>query len=249
MRSHADPRTSGSQARVVTLVQAHAWCGRSMLAVNLAAVTGEASPSGSCDRADKAVVCADVSASHEVTVWSQCLPDDEVPFGFVRTRSKLGILPSLVDSPDVTTVFVDVPDLEPSGPTPGDPYAFDQAALDEVLELTDLALVPVTTEPSSRTAAEDLIGQLLAPRGIPFLIVLNRWDPGKDPDELLVQATYDWCHDLKYPYAPQPVRHYKVHSRNGEKGRTVLEYDPSQPAFKAREDVFQLALSIEQFLR
>ncbi|MFF1401294.1 hypothetical protein ACFVZD_47365 [Streptomyces sp. NPDC058287] len=64
-----------------------------------------------------------------------------------------------------------------------------------------------------------------------------------------VLKTQEWYRDCTYPAAPHPVRSDKGHAHNREKARTVLNNAPTQPAPRSHEDLFQLALTIEQILR
>ncbi|MFB7715759.1 hypothetical protein [Streptomyces sp. NPDC056105] len=95
-------------------------------------------------------------------------------------------------------------------------------------------------------AAEAVLEQVLFPRDVRFLVLLNLGPAGTDQDCVQGLETQEWRRDCPYPSVPHPVRSYKAHGHNREKARTVLEYAPNtQPASRSREDFFQLALTIE----
>jgi chromosome partitioning protein len=146
-------------------------------------------------------------------------------------------------------------ETDPDAPMDADPLGSGNTAkaMEEVLSLTDLAIVPITPEWLTHRPAEFTIERVLKPRGVKFLVVINMWDSGNDreredgtrPER---DKLRDWCKQRNYPHATVAIRRYKIHSKAPEDGLTVIQYPESGTALRAREDFYKLALTVEQAL-
>lgn len=245
------------RARVVTLFQQKGGSGKSTLAVNLAAVSGQNNPPLNADDPCP-VVAAGIDRQGSLEDWAARVPEERLPFDYVVTKGRLGEIPDLVQDSAVRRIFVDTPgfvETDPDAPMDADPLGSGPTAkaLEEVLDLTDLALVPLTPEWLTHRPAEFTIERVLKPRGVKFLVVINMWDSGSDrinaegirPE---LEKLRDWCHKRGYPYAAQAIRRYKIHSKAPEDGLTVIQYPESGTSLRAREDFYKLALTVEQAL-
>ncbi|MFF1358712.1 ParA family protein [Streptomyces sp. NPDC058297] len=247
---------SASDAKVITLVQQKGGSGKSTLAVNLAAVSGQNNPPAQAD-APCPVVAAGIDRQGSLEDWSARVPEDRLPFDYVVTKGKLGEIPDLVQDPDVRRIFVDTPgfmETDPDAPMDADPLGSGNTAkaMEEVLEVTNLAVVPLTPEFLTHRPAEFTIERVLKPRKVPFLVVINMWDSGNDRERDGVRPELEklrkWCRDRGYPFAATAIRRYKIHSKAPEDGLTVIQYPESGTSLRAREDFYKLALTIEQAL-
>lgn len=249
-------QTDTARAKVVTLVQQKGGSGKSTLAVNLAAVSGQNNPPEKPD-APCPVVAAGIDRQGSLEDWSARVPEDRLPFDYVVTKGRIGEIPELVADPAVTRIFVDTPgfmETDPDAPLDADPLGTGNTAkaMEEVLQNTDLALVPLTPEWLTHRPAEFTIERVLKPRGVKFLVVINMWDSGNDREKDGIRPELeklrDWCRSRNYPFAAQAIRRYKIHSKAPEDGLTVIQYPESGTSLRAREDFYKLALSVEQAL-
>lgn len=242
------------RAKVITLIQQKGGAGKSTDVVNLAAVCGENNPPKNPD-ANCPVVAAGIDPQGSLEEWARKVDEELLPFDYVVTKGKLGEIPKLLEDPDVLRVFVDTPgfmDLDPDAEIDSlDPLGTGPAgdAMREILEYTDLALVPVVpVETLTHGPAEFTIERVLRPRGIPFRVVINNWDSGTDPKKNDLKEMRDWCDERGYPYMSQAIRRYKLHAKAPRQGLTVIQYPESGTALRAREDFYRLALGVEGLL-
>ncbi|MFP8886823.1 ParA family protein [Streptomyces mangrovi] len=246
--------TEQRRARVITLIQQKGGAGKSTIAVNLAAVSGDSTPPTSPD-APCPVVAAGIDPQGSLEGWARKVPEERLPFDYLVTKGRLGEIPKLLEDPDVLRVYVDTPgfvDLDPEADIDApDPLGSGPAgeAMREVLDHTDLALVPIVpVETLTHSPAEFTIERVLRPRNIPFRVVINNWDSGADRTKADLREMQKWCEDRGYPYMKQAVRRYKLHAKAPESGLTVIQYPESGTALRGREDFFKLALAVEGIL-
>jgi chromosome partitioning protein len=113
-----------------------------------------------------------------------------------------------------------------------------QAALDEC----DDVLVPMLPEPLCYDPTTRTIESVVAPRGIPYRVVVNSWDPRDGLPDL--QQTAQFIQRKGWPMCNTVIRRYKLHSRASAEGLVVTQYPRNRVAMEAREDFFRLALEM-----
>jgi chromosome partitioning protein len=111
-----------------------------------------------------------------------------------------------------------------------------QAALDEC----DDVLVPMLPEPLTYDPTARTIEAVIKPRGIPFRVVVNGWDPRDGVPDL--QQTAQYITRKGWPMCNTVIRRYKIHARASAEGLVVTQYPKNRVAMEAREDFFRLAL-------
>jgi chromosome partitioning protein len=242
--------TTTAGPKFVIVIQQKGGAGKSTITVNLAAVSGRSSVMQN-NIEDAAVIAAGIDPQGSLEAWADQVPEEALPFDYLVTRGKVGILTELKGNPNRRRVIVDTPgfmEIDPDAAWGDDPLGESRVAdaLREVLELAHLAIVPITPEWLSWAPAEFTIERILKPRNIPFIVVINLHDP-RDGDTALDKVK-KWIDDRGYRRTPDPIRKYKIHAHAAEDGLTVVEYKESGTALRAREDFMNLALCVEQAL-
>jgi chromosome partitioning protein len=221
--------------------------GKSTITVNLAAVIGENTQPNGPDE-DAPVVAAGIDPQGSMEKWADAVEEDDLPFDYLSTHGNNDLIPELKRDPLVRRIIVDCPgfmDVDAGAERSKDPLGHGAAAdaLRAVLDVADRAIVPINPEWLTYDPTEYTIERILRPRGIPFLVVVNKWDPRDGRDELdKVEA---WIDEHGYRRAPQPIRKYKIHTNAAERGLVVTQYAPSGTALRAREDFYKLALAVD----
>ncbi|MGV9823376.1 nucleotide-binding protein [Nocardia xishanensis] len=220
--------------------------GKSTITVNLAAVTADVLGGDSGDSEKTSPVAAvSIDPQGSAVWWAARL--DELPFHIVQAHDDLDGLRKLPQLPGIDHVYVDTPgwiDLSEDNEN-GDPLGRGEAAdaLRAVLDVVEFVLVPMTTEPLSFDPTAQTIRKVIEPRGLPYIVVINNWDPRDGTADL--DQTKEFVRANKWPLAKTVIRRYKIHARASADGLTVTEYPSNRVAMQAREDFYKLALELQ----
>jgi len=236
--------------------------GKSTIAVNLAAVIGENTPPNK-EGEDAPVVAAGVDPQGSMEGWAARVAEDALPFDYLSTKGNNTLLGQLKKDRLVRRIVVDCPgfmDVDADAERSRDPLGHGAAAdaLRAVLALADRAVVPINPEWLTFEPTEFTIERILKPNGIPFIVVINKYDPRNgrpvdprngragptDGDDDLTKVI-KWIDARGYARAPEPIRLYKIHRDAAEHGLVVTRYKSSGTAFRAREDFYKLALALD----
>lgn len=215
--------------------------GKSTLAMNLAAVKADVLTTPASGISPVLAVSIDPQGS---AVWWADRVDTvgELPFRIAQAHDDAEALRNLRHLPGVDHVVVDTPGWIGDEPGSTENGASGEA-LEAVLSSADLVIVPMLTAPLSFDPTARTISKVLEPRGIPFKVVINDWDPRDGKVDL--EQTQEFVRAQGWPLANTVVRHYKVHTRAAAEGRVVTEYPPNRVALQAREDFQRLCLELE----
>jgi chromosome partitioning protein len=118
----------------------------------------------------------------------------------------------------------------------------DERILAAALDECDDVLVPMLPEPLAYDPTARTIDQVIIPRGMPFRVVVNGWDPRDGMPDL--QQTAQYIHRKRWPSCNTVIRRYKIHTRASAEGLVVTQYPKNRVAMEAREDFFRLALEL-----
>ncbi|MFJ2774607.1 hypothetical protein [Streptomyces sp. NPDC087300] len=226
-------------ARIHVLFARKGGVGKSFLAIAIATVCAEIlgpNPDGS---AKVAVASADPQGT---SLW-RAAQLTSVPFDTIDISDDLENIHRLKDLP-YSNIFVDTP-----GWTPPKLIEFENGAnalgnddritqlLEAILDQADDAMVPMLCEKDSFSPTEITIDWVLRPRGIPHIVVINKWLPNKE--EAYVEGTRGWCEAHGYAVARTAPRRYRVHA-NGDK--LITDYLNNRMELQAKLDVVNLAM-------
>lgn len=199
--------------------------GKTTLAVNLAAVT-HGVLAGDPDHSPILVVSTDPQASTEW--WARRV--DQLPFDFEQTTSASD-LARLGSLPQYRHIFVDTPGSLENG-----------HILDTVLAEADDVIVPLPPEPLAFDPTARTIEHVVVPRGVPYRVVVNAWDP-RDGRAYL-EETQQLCDLRGWPRTHSYVRRYKIHTNAAANGLVCTQYPPNRVALEAQMDFLRLALEL-----
>ncbi|WP_377271253.1 ParA family protein [Peterkaempfera sp. SMS 1(5)a] len=231
-------------AHVHVILNQKGGVGKSTLTVNLAAVTADVL--GRTEGEAPPVVAVSIDPQGSAAWWSERVGDG-LPFDFVQAHDDPAGLASLHLIPSARHVFVDTPgwlDLSGTAGANGCPLGDGPAAdaLRAVLDHAHDVIVPIEPEPLGFEPTRRTIERVVRPRGLPFRVVVNNWDPRDGRADL--DQTRAFVQAQGWPMARTVVRHYKLHTRASADGLVVTQYGGNRVALQAREDFFRLALEV-----
>ena len=232
-------------SRVITVLNQKGGVGKSTITINLAAVRAEKLSADLPADAPSPVAVVSIDPQGSAKWWAyRC---QNLPFHLIQADDDplehLGMLNQL---PGIKEVYVDTagwynPRRDTVGDGLGDAYTAD--VLRTVLSVTDLAIVPVPVEPLAFDPTARTIAQLLDPRSIPYLFLLNNWDP-RDGTTRVVK-TQSFAHAGGFRLASTIVRRYKIHTDASADGLVVTQYRKNEKTLDAIGDFTALAAEVE----
>ncbi|MFC4245069.1 ParA family protein [Gryllotalpicola reticulitermitis] len=212
--------------RIVPVVNQKGGVGKSNVVMNLAAIMAGHS---------RTLVLDIDHLQQTATAWAETAEAGEKPLPFDFDA---------VDDPHVLTQMrqLDQYDLILVD-TPGSLADSEVPRLAAVLDNADFVVMPIEPQPGSVRPLLNTINTLVAPRGLPYRVLLSRVhrdDAGqKRRDDAIAMLD-----DMELPRFNSTVREYTVHSDALLTGDVVTSYPASRGATNALDDFKSLALEL-----
>ena len=204
--------------QIVALVGQKGGVGKTTTTMNLAAVMAK----------HFNVLVVDVDPQGSTTWWAENA-GDKLPFDFAADVDPMN-LQRLRELP-FDAIFIDTPgSLE------------DTKVLSAVLDNADFVILPLNPEPLNTPAMVRTIRQHIAPRGLPYRVLLSKIDRRRTGQLEDWEALVD--DGLKLPRFKQYVRLYAAHSDAPLEGRVVTQYPDTRSNANAIFDYTHVAMEL-----
>lgn len=206
--------------KVIGVVNQKGGVGKTTVALSLASVMAEAGE----------ILVIDTDPQQSATWWAKQVGEEQLPFDFATSLDPAQ-LSQLRKIEAYEAVFIDTPgSLE------------NTHVVSAVLDVADYVVLPTDPAPLAVPPLLNTISTLLAPRGIPYRVLINRVDSRTSPVEVPDLQT---LLDLEnVPYFSTYVRTYKTHERAALNSQVATLYGLDRSSRNALEDIRKVALEL-----
>ncbi|MFD9966164.1 ParA family protein [Amycolatopsis sp. NPDC058986] len=166
-----------------------------------------------------------------------------LPLDYAQEDENPRVLAKLKTSRQYKRIFVDSPGWLPKGTDQdkGD-QPLEKSIVRASLESADMVLLPLEPEDLAFNPLKRTIREVVEPLGIPYLVVINNWDPRDGTGDLV--DTQKRVERAGFPLATTVVRRYKVHTNASAAGRLCTTFPKNRVSTEARTDFLKLAMEI-----
>jgi chromosome partitioning protein len=201
--------------KIISLINGKGGVGKTTSAVNLAAIFGE----------KQKVLLVDADPQSSASWWTE---RGDVPFHVVHETNPT-VLRKLRNAKGYAIVLVDTP------PNLG------TVLLEAVISVSDFVILPTQAAPMDMTMALKTAREIIAPRGIPYNVLLTRVDPRSMGEAVATQKTLIGA---GIPIFKTIVRAYKAHERTALTGMPITKYSGPYHT-KAESDYRRIAEEVK----
>ena len=196
--------------KVISLINGKGGVGKTTSAVNLAAIFGE----------KQKVLLVDADPQSSASWWTE---RGEISFDVVHETNPT-VLRKLRNAKGYDLVLVDTP------PNLG------TVLLDAIISVSDYVILPTQVAPMDMTMALKTAREIIAPRGVPYTVLLTRVDPRSMGEAI---ATQKALIGAGIPTFTTIVRAYKAHERTALTRVPITKYSGPYQA-EAESDYRQI---------
>lgn len=166
-----------------------------------------------------------------------------LPIDYAQEHSNPRVLAKLKTAKQYDRIFVDSPGWLPEEEEKASadkPTGRD--ILTATLESADFVILPLQPEDLAFLPMKRTVEEVIKPAGIPYLVVINNWDPRDGSGDL--EDTRTRVKKAGLNLANSVIRRYKIHTSASAAGRLCTTYPSNRVAREARSDFLQLAVEI-----
>lgn len=244
--------------QVIAAVNQKGGVGKTTTIGHLAGTTADVYPPVHVDGSDdpqSQVLAVSTDPQGSLTYWMERVEKSlaeegrTMPLDYAQEHENPRVLAKLKKAQQYRRIFVDSPGwlegaddhLKARSQGEGKMPAEKQILL-ATLESADLVLVPMEPEDLAFLPTRRTIEEVIQPLGLPFVVVLNNWDP-RDRDGDL-NDTRNRCERRGWPVAKTVIRRYKLHTSASSAGRLCTHYPKNRTAVEAQKDFLSLNMEL-----